>query len=415
VALKIFTGARGSKFVCDDTRGFGDAIAAISIRADAPVNSCAREERAEPLLKRIGKMSQKQLFECSLNCKPSCNGNCNPANPPGKSTHERRNDGVAYPRWRVGAFTLYWMRGIDVQRDRVFAFIREAAKEGWLVTQTYPGSPNESQHINFRRKPRISLWEFRPIGRGDKGRRARAVIRRLKLIQEPGERVGYLPHKDFNSTITAEVQRAIKRFQRDHHIKDDGQVGLRTWTLLKNTARRPPSRLDREGIEHLIKFEGEILHLYDDPAGFATFGVGHLIARKRVAELDAATRRKYGTRENPIARDRARRLSRQHLDEDVARFERAVRKFVPVRWLKSHDRFNAFVSLAFNLGEEILTPGAPLRSVGQALRGSSVSRLTSAILLFDKAGTPPKPMPGLTRRRKAEAFLVKRNRRGGPR
>jgi hypothetical protein len=32
MALKIFTGARASRFICDDNGGFGDAVAAISQR-----------------------------------------------------------------------------------------------------------------------------------------------------------------------------------------------------------------------------------------------------------------------------------------------------------------------------------------------------------------------------------------------
>lgn len=408
MSLKIFEGAGGSKFVCDDTKGFGDAVAGISRRANAPIMSCAREEKAEPLLKQIGKMSQRQLFNCSLNCVPSCRGNCNPANPPGKSTHERRNDGVAYRTFRIGALLPYWARGIDVQRDRVPAFIREAAEEGWLVTQTYPGSVAESQHVNFRKRPRISLWEFRPLGPGSRGARLRRVVGYLKKIQEPGKLAPYLPPGDKFPKYGDRVEAAVKRFQRDHHIKPDGEVGLRTYTLLRGTARRPVSRVDQRGIDHLVEFEGEVLFAYNDPAGHATFGVGHLLHKGPVTSADAA---KFGTKDNRRNPVRMRQLSREFLFEDVKRFERAVRKHVPDRWFKgkgAHRRFNALVSLAFNLGEGILTPEAPLESVGKALRGRSKRAVANAILLFDKAGSPPRPLPGLTRRRKAESDMFVR-------
>jgi hypothetical protein len=89
LGLSIYEGAGGSKFVCDNTNGFGDAVAMISRRAQAPVQSCARERAAEPLLRRIGKMSQRELFACSQNCVAACHGNCNPANPPGRARGSR--------------------------------------------------------------------------------------------------------------------------------------------------------------------------------------------------------------------------------------------------------------------------------------------------------------------------------------
>lgn len=412
MALKVYTGHGGIPFVCDDTRGFGDALAQISVRAQAPINSCAREQAAEPLLEQIGKMSQRELFNCAQArlrtgaCPGSCNGNCNPANPPGFSTHERRNDGVAYKRALRGARLRYWQRGVDVLISRVSVFIAEAAKEGWLVTQTYPSSVNEAQHVNFRRQPRISLWEFRPLTGGETGRRAREVIRLLHKIQEPGKRVPYLAGET-PTRYGERVQNAIRRFQEHHHVEPDGEVGLRTITLLRGTARRPPSRFDQAGIDFLVAHEGEVLNVYNDPAGHATFGVGHLLHRGNFTAEDA---RRFGTRDHPKDPVAMRRLSRELLDVDAARFEKAVLQHVPVRWRDSHDRFNAFGSMALNLGEEILTPQAPLQSVGQALQGRDVGRLVAAVLLFDKAGSPPRAMPGLTRRRHDEADLIRRNR-----
>src|SRR5213592_4041601 len=162
LGLRIFTGAAGSKFVCDDG-GFGEAVVAISMRANAPITSCAREKAAEPFLLELGKMSQKQLFDCATAfnktkvCPEHCHGNCNPANAPGQSTHERFNDGKAYTFWPPFIKLPVWARGIDVQRDRVDAFCAEARREGFTVTLTYPGSAKEAQHVNFRKKPMIDL------------------------------------------------------------------------------------------------------------------------------------------------------------------------------------------------------------------------------------------------------------------
>jgi lysozyme len=420
MSLAIYTGARGSRFVCDSDKGFGDAVAQISINADAPINSCAREAAAEPLLAKIGKMSQSQLFKCSQerirtgHCPPNCHGNCNPANPPGASTHERRNDGKAYAG-RVGRLLTYWQRGIDVQRDRVAAFIAEARRRGYTVTQTYPGSVTESQHVNFRKAPKISLWKVRPLKHGmganplDRARLA-SVVRRLKKIQEPGKRVPYLDPKHKFTRFGPTVESAVKRFQRDHHLKADGVVGLGTYHLLGGTARRPPSRLNQAGIDFLVRQEGEVLHAYDDPAGHATFGVGHLLHHGRVTASDIAA---YGSKEHPKDRDKMRKLSRRFLNDDVTKHERAVMAEVPERWRGSHDRFNAFTSLSFNLGEEILTPEAPLKDVGLALRQkpdkTGVTRMVHAVEEFNKGGSPPRTLPGLKSRREAEANLIRRN------
>lgn len=175
MALKIFTGASGSRFICDDNGGFGDAVAAISRRANAPINSCAREKAAEPFLRELGKMSQKQLWDCfqakkkTKHCPDHCHGNCRAANPPGKSTHERFNDGAAYAFWPPFFRLPVWARGIDVQIDRVKEFSDEARREGFTVTLTYPGSTDEAQHVNFRKKPKIDLWSVRPAPRGNEG------------------------------------------------------------------------------------------------------------------------------------------------------------------------------------------------------------------------------------------------------
>jgi hypothetical protein len=249
MALKIYTGARGSKFICDDDGGFGDAVAAISRRADAPIASCAREKAAEPLLRQLGKMSQQQLFDCSdafkkTNvCPDSCHGNCNPANAPGQSTHERFNDGKAYAFWPLGFRVPVWGRGIDVQIDRVPAFCEEARREGFVVTQTYPGSPREAQHVNFRKQPKLSIWDIRPLREGMRGPRVSLVVRLLWQIVDPQTGRPYLdPHIRPHGKFTADVAAAVKAFQRDHHQLDDSVVGIHTINALRGARRLQKKR-----------------------------------------------------------------------------------------------------------------------------------------------------------------------------
>ncbi len=244
MTLRVFTGAGGSKFVCDDDGGFGDTVVAMSMRANAPITSCAREVAAEPFLVELGKMSQKQLFDCFTQfdktkvCPERCHGNCNPANAPGASTHERFNDGKAYRFWPRFMKLPVWARGIDVQRDRVDAFCAEARREGFVVTLTYPGVVKEAQHVNFRKKPTIDLWSIRPLKQGSSGLRVRLVVRLLWGIRDPQTSKPYLdPQIHPNGKFTAQVATAVKAFQGDHHLPVNGVVEIHTIRALQGARR----------------------------------------------------------------------------------------------------------------------------------------------------------------------------------
>jgi GH24 family phage-related lysozyme (muramidase) len=386
MTLQIYTGARGSKFVCDTNGGFGDAVAMISREADAPIISCAREKAAEPYLLKIGKMSQVQLYNCAQakaltkSCPSSCHGNCNPANAPGQSTHERRNDGVAYKGWAVGNRIPVWARGIDVQRDRVAAFCAAGRKHGWLVTATYPGSPSESQHVNFRKKPAVSLWQVRPWHPGDGGPRGRLVRGALQTVLDPQTRKPYL----VDPRSAAQVEKAVKAFQKDHHQTQDGVVGLNTWTALSGAKRGQPRITSKEGVEKIKGFEGFRSTAYKPVASekYWTIGYGH-------NGPDVAENSHIGlvTAENLLRRD-------------LKGFEAAVRQVAP--WV-NQEQFDALVSAAYNLGPGVLDKG---RSLGDAVRSSKIGRnkrVANALKLYVYGDPKQPPLPGLVARRAAEA------------
>jgi hypothetical protein len=189
-------------------------------------------------------MSQKQLFDCAQalkstgRCPDECHGNCNPANPPGRSTHERFNDGKAYKHWPAFRRLPPWARGIDVERSRVPEFCAEARKEGFTVTLTYPGVAAEAQHVNFRKDPKISLWKFRPLKAGSKGPRVSDVVRRLWQLRDPQTSKPYLDPKILpRGVMTPQVVAAVKAFQRDHHQKEDGEVGIHTIRAMRAMLR----------------------------------------------------------------------------------------------------------------------------------------------------------------------------------
>lgn len=196
----------------------------IAARTGASLNSCYRGTDAESLLRRYGKQSQRQLYNLYLA------GRGNPANKPGFSTHELRSDGVAY-RIPRGLPLRYWQVGQDWSDPG--AVVREAKRLGFTATVTYPTNPREGHHINFRKEPRLAP-AFKPLHVGATGRRVKGVTRRLAFIKDPHGH-HYLQHA--YNTYTPEVDRAVRKFQRDHHQRADGIYGRQTARQLDASVR----------------------------------------------------------------------------------------------------------------------------------------------------------------------------------
>jgi GH24 family phage-related lysozyme (muramidase) len=155
-------------------------------------------------------------------------------------------------------------------------------------------------------------------------------------------------------------------------------------------------RVSKKCVAFLASWEGVELKAYKVPGeSFYTIGVGH--ARTLHGKKITANTR--------ISHAEALEL----LHADLERFEEAVRHKVPYRWRRNRRHFETCVSLAFNMGEEILTDEPPLTSFGEVLT-RPVSRRNArdaarAIQMYNKGGQPLRVMPGLTRRREAEAHL----------
>lgn len=116
----------------------------------ASLQSCYRGADATALLHTLGKSSQAELYAGFRAGRPGFN----PANPPGRSTHELRSDGVAYPNVPAGGVLAWWQCGIDIDDAHVVRFIAAAQKHGWLVVRPYP-TGNEYHHVNFRKPPAL--------------------------------------------------------------------------------------------------------------------------------------------------------------------------------------------------------------------------------------------------------------------
>jgi hypothetical protein len=113
-------------------------------------------DRRKGVAERFGKMSQAALFKCAQAkkatgaCPTVCHGNCNPANPPGASSHELRSDAVAFPGPR-GRKLQWWELGLDCDdAPQLVAILRRL---GYDAARPYASSPREAHHVNFRRSP----------------------------------------------------------------------------------------------------------------------------------------------------------------------------------------------------------------------------------------------------------------------
>lgn len=203
--------------------------------------SIYRGSEATGLLHQLGKLSQAELYDGWVQRRPGFN----PANPPGRSTHELRNDGVAY-RGRAGRKLRWYQCGIDVDDEHVDDFIKACNRHRWHAHITYPNTPSEHHHVNLTRRPRFGpavWWRVRPVQLHSRGPRARSVIRLLRGTMSPVTHERYLkPQGTPGRVITPHHVEAIKHFQRDHHQKADGVVGLQTYRALRAAHRRQEAK-----------------------------------------------------------------------------------------------------------------------------------------------------------------------------
>lgn len=134
----------------------------------------------------------------------------------------------------------------------------------------------------------------------------------------------------------------------------------------------------KKGIELIKEFEGFKRSPYLCPAGVWTIGYG---STKGITKNT-----------KPITKQDAEKL----LINDLTDAERAVRSFVKVPL--TQNQFDALVSFTFNLGA-----GALSRSTLLKMLNAGNYDLESQFLRWVRAGG--KILPGLTRRRQAEADL----------
>lgn len=145
-------------------------------------------------------------------------------------------------------------------------------------------------------------------------------------------------------------------------------------------------RLSRAGAELIARFEGFVPRPYNDAAGHATIGFGHLIHRGQVTAED---RRRWAA----IGLDRGLELLVEDAREAASAVEQSVR--VPL----TQEQFDALTSFVFNVG-------------GGAFRSSTLLRMLNAGDPQGAADQLPRwskanghVLEGLLTRRRAERAL----------
>jgi len=160
--------------------------------------------------------------------------------------------------------------------------------------------------------------------------------------------------------------------------------------MLGIQTRKPASKrsLSKRGLEFIASFEGFVNHPYNDPAGYATIGYGHLIGRRAVTASD---RKLWGT----ISRAEGLRL----LLKDAKVAQDTVRSTVKVKL--SQGEYDALVSFIYNCGTVAFRESALLRKLNAGDRAGCLAQFRK----WNHAGG--RVMDGLTRRRIAECKLFK--------
>jgi GH24 family phage-related lysozyme (muramidase) len=152
---------------------------------------------------------------------------------------------------------------------------------------------------------------------------------------------------------------------------------------------RAPGKLTRRGAAFVARFEGCRLQLYNDPAGHCTIGIGHLVHHGPCNGSEPAEFKRGITRERAL----------ELLEEDAAEIVAAIRRRVKVPL--TPPRFDALCSWGFNCGPGVFETSTLVRK----LNAGDYASVPGELARWDKAGNPPRPLAGLTRRRKAEGRL----------
>lgn len=138
-------------------------------------------------------------------------------------------------------------------------------------------------------------------------------------------------------------------------------------------------KISQAGKNLIISFEGLRKEAYKCPAGVWTIGVGSTVPAVKAGDVV--------TKQEALAR----------FDNDLIRFENAVDRLVKVPL--SQNQFDALVSFTFNVGEGALAKSTLLKRLNRG----EYAAVPAELMKWTRGGG--KELPGLVRRRRAEAAM----------
>lgn len=174
-------------------------------------------------------------------------------------------------------------------------------------------------------------------------------------------------------TLIEKLQRRIRR--------------LRARVRRLRRKQREPLSLSENGAQFIADFEGYFSHPYNDPAGHCTIGYGTLL------HLGNCTKRDHTEWKGGVSKQRALEMLKAEADD----ISKIVRDMVTVRL--NQNQHDALVSFTYNVGAGAFMSSTLLRK----LNAGEYSAVPSEMSRWVKAGGIT--LPGLVRRRKAEANL----------
>lgn len=142
-------------------------------------------------------------------------------------------------------------------------------------------------------------------------------------------------------------------------------------------------KISKNGLNLIKEFEGVRLTAYKCPAGILTIGIGHTSAAGAPEVKPGMT----------ITANEAYEI----LDRDLDQYEKAVDRLVKVPL--SQEQFDALVSFVYNVGVGAFQKSTLLKKLNAGQYGA----VPGELMKWTKAGG--KELPGLVRRRRAEAAL----------
>lgn len=164
-------------------------------------------------------------------------------------------------------------------------------------------------------------------------------------------------------------------------------VGYMSRGVIRGAFKSPSAlAISQAGVDQVKAHEGWSATIYQDVAGLATIGYGHLIKKGEVF--------------NTITKEQGEKLLRA----DLAVAEAAVRRYVLVPITQG--MYDALVSWVFNLGGGALAGSTLLKKIN----ATDYTGAAAEFLKWNKAkvGGELKPVAGLTKRREAEKSLFER-------